>query len=85
MKKLDICARKIGFVMSDGKLRPYFQYHPISVVISYPLRNTLHKHHLSSRPTSWAIKVRGYDLTYKLQTTIKSQVLDDSLVDFRQG
>ena len=47
------------------KLRPYFQAHPIVVLINLPLRSTLHKPDFSGRMARWEIEVSKYDIQYK--------------------
>nr|XP_016503336.1 PREDICTED: uncharacterized protein LOC107821417 [Nicotiana tabacum] len=68
--------------MAARKLRPYFQCHPISVVITYPLRNILHKQELPGRQAKWAIELSEYDIIHQPRTIIKSQVLADFVTDF---
>ncbi|XP_075085080.1 uncharacterized protein LOC142168315 [Nicotiana tabacum] len=68
--------------MAARKLRPYFQCHPISVVIAYPLRNILHKQELLGRLAKWAIELSEYDIIYQPRTAIKSQVLADFVAEF---
>ena len=48
-----------------NKLRPYFQAHPIVVLINLPLRNTIHKPDLSGRMARWAIELSKYGIQYK--------------------
>jgi len=69
-------------VMASRRLRPYFQYHPISVITAYPLRNILHKQELSGRLAKWAIELSEYDIIYQPRTVIESQVLADFVADF---
>ena len=47
------------------KLCPYFQAHPIVVLIDLPLRSTIHKPDLSGRMARWAIELSEYDIQYK--------------------
>ncbi|XP_075085005.1 uncharacterized protein LOC142168245 [Nicotiana tabacum] len=75
----------LALIMASRKLRPYFQYHPISVVTAYPLRNILHKQKLSGRLAKWAIEFSEYDIMYQPRTEIKSQVLADFVADFSPG
>ncbi|XP_057811428.1 uncharacterized protein LOC131025645 [Salvia miltiorrhiza] len=72
----------LALVHTARKLRPYFQCHSISVVTTYPLKAILHKPELSGRLTKWAVELSEYDITFKPQTTLKSQVLSDFIVDF---
>ena len=43
--------------VATKKLRPYFQAHPIIVLINLPLRSTIHKHDLSERMARWVIEL----------------------------
>ncbi|XP_060182987.1 uncharacterized protein LOC132612934 [Lycium barbarum] len=67
---------------ASRKLKPYFQSHPICVITSYPLRNVMHKPELSGRLAKRVVEISGYDIEYKPQTAIKSQILADFVVDF---
>ena len=59
-------------VMATGKIRPYFQCHPIIVLTMFPLKTILHKLELSERLAKWAIEVSEFDITFQPRTTIKS-------------
>uniref|UniRef100_A0A1U7XC80 Uncharacterized protein LOC104232965 n=1 Tax=Nicotiana sylvestris TaxID=4096 RepID=A0A1U7XC80_NICSY len=61
---------------NKGKLRTYFQCHPILVVTTFPLR-------LSGRLVKWAIELSKHNITYQPRTMIKSQVIADFVTDFR--
>lgn len=75
----------LALIMASRKLRPYFQYHHISIVTAYPLQNILHKQELSGRLAKWAIELSEYDITYQPRTAIKSQILADFVADFSPG
>nr|XP_016456464.1 PREDICTED: uncharacterized protein LOC107780436 [Nicotiana tabacum] len=72
----------LALVVASRKLRPYFQCRPIKVVTTFPLRSILHKPELSGHLAKWAIEPSGHDITYQLQTIIKSQVLADFIANF---
>ncbi|XP_024006422.1 uncharacterized protein LOC112082935 [Eutrema salsugineum] len=68
-------------VISERKLRPYFQSHSIVVLTDYPLRTILHSPSQSGRLAKWAIELSEYDIEYRGRTATKSQVLADFLVE----
>ena len=63
------------------KLRPYFQAHPIVVLINLPIRSAIHKLDLSGRMAHWAIELSEYGIQYKPRLAKKGQVLDDFLAE----
>ena len=66
---------------SAKKLRPYFQAHPIVVLIFLLLRSTIHKPDLYGRMARWGIELSGYDIQYKPRLAKKGQVLADFLAE----
>ncbi|XP_070050881.1 uncharacterized protein [Nicotiana tomentosiformis] len=75
----------LALVVAARKLRPYFQYNPIAVVTTFPVRDILHKPELSGRLAKWAIEMSEFDIEYKPRTAIKSQGLVDFVADFSPG
>ncbi|XP_056857632.1 uncharacterized protein LOC108858710 [Raphanus sativus] len=71
----------LAVVDSARKLRPYFQSHSIEVLTDQPLRTVLQNPNRAGRLTKWEIELDELDITYKCQTTAKSQVLADFLVE----
>ncbi|KAL6334828.1 hypothetical protein AAG906_022817 [Vitis piasezkii] len=47
------------------KLRPYFQAHPVVVLIDQPLCNILHKPDLTGRMLQWAIELSEYGIEFQ--------------------
>ena len=47
--------------VATKKFRPYFQAHPI-MVLTNPLRNTIHKPDLSGRMDRWVIELSKYGI-----------------------
>ena len=66
------------------KLCPYFQAHPVVVLIDLPLRGTIHKPDLSGRMASWAMELSEYGIQYKLRLSKKGQVLADFIAEIPQ-
>ena len=66
------------------KLCPYFQAHPIVVLINLPLRSTIHKLDLSGRMTWWAIELIEFGIQYKPHLALQRQVLTDFLAELPQ-
>ena len=46
------------------------------------MKSILHKPKLSGRLTKWTVELSEYDITFQPRTTLKSQVLDDFIVEF---
>ena len=68
---------KIAFALlvASKKLRPYFQAHPIVVVIDQPIRNTMNKIDAVGWLIQWAIELGQFDIEYQPRVVIKAQVL----------
>ena len=62
-------------MVTARKLRPYFQAHPVVVVISFPIKLVLHKLEVSGRLEKWAVELGEYDIIFRPATAIKSQAL----------
>jgi hypothetical protein len=54
------------------KLLHYFKSHSVCVVTSHELGEIVGNRLASARTPMWALKLMGHDITYVLQTTIKS-------------
>ncbi|KAA3480015.1 rve domain-containing protein/RVT_3 domain-containing protein [Gossypium australe] len=53
------------------KLRPYFQAHPVIIMMNQPVKDILSKANTSERITKWGIELAEFDVKYALRTTIK--------------
>ncbi|XP_077252373.1 uncharacterized protein LOC143891722 [Tasmannia lanceolata] len=68
-------------VTSARKLRPYFQAHPITVLIDQPLQKIMQKPDTSGRLINWAIELGEFDIQIKPRPAIKSKVLADFVAE----
>jgi hypothetical protein len=59
------------------KLLHYFKSHLVWVVTSHKLGEIVRNHLTTRRIAKWALELMGLDITYVLQTIIKSQTLVD--------
>ena len=59
------------------KLRPYFQAHPVIVLIDQPFRNILHKPDLTGRMLQWAIELSEFGIEFQPRLSMKGQVMAD--------
>src|SRR3954464_1532951 len=73
-----------GVYMAAKKLRPYFQAHTITVVSSAPLADIMGSRDATGKVAKWAIEIASHGIQYESRTTIKSQALDDFLVDWAE-
>ena len=74
----------LDLLMAAKKLRPYFQAHPIVVLINLPLRSTIHKPDLSRRMARRAIELSEFGIQYKPRLVIKGQILAYFLAEIPQ-
>src|SRR3954467_2983573 len=68
--------------MASRKLKHYFQEHPINVVSSTPLADTIQNREAMGRIAKWAIELGAYHIKYEPCTAIKSQALADFINDW---
>lgn len=52
----------LALVTPSQKYRPYFQYHPIVVVMTFPLRNVLHQPELSGQLAKQVVEISECDI-----------------------
>lgn len=70
-----------ALVTAARKLRPYFQAHPIIILIDQPIRQILLKLDASGRLVKWSVELSEFDITYRPRGAIKAQTLVDFVVD----
>ncbi|RVX14162.1 hypothetical protein CK203_011368 [Vitis vinifera] len=64
------------------KLRPYFQAHPVIVLIDQPLRNILHKPDLTGRMLQWVIELSEFGIEFQPRLSMKGQVMADFVLEY---
>jgi hypothetical protein len=69
-------------LVASRKLRHYFQAHRVVVVTSFPLRAILHNSNATSNIAKWAAELAEFQLDFQPRHAIKSQVLDDFIVEW---
>ena len=72
----------LALITAVQNLWPYFQYHSIVVITTYPLKSILQKPELFDRLTKWVIELSEYDISYQPHIAIKSQALANFIADF---
>lgn len=72
----------IALMVSSRKLSPYFQVHPITVVIEHPLRHILLKPKSLGRLVKWSMKLSEFEIHYRLRNAIKGQAIANFVADF---
>jgi len=70
-----------ALLVASRKLRPYFESHPITVLIDQPLRSTLESYGASGRMVKWAIELAPYGIKYEPRRAIKAQALADFIAE----
>jgi ribonuclease HI len=69
-------------ILTRRKLRHYFESHPVTVVSSFPLGETIQSREASGRIAKWAVELMGKTLSFAPRKAIKSQVLADFLAEW---
>ena len=75
---------KLAFalVTTTRKLKPYFQEHTMIVLTNKPLQQVMRSPEAARRMVLWAIELSEFDIQYRLQTTIKGQVIANFIAEF---
>jgi ribonuclease HI len=63
-------------------LRHYFESHPVTVVLSFPLGKIIQCREASGRIAKWAVELMGETISFAPWKAIKSQVLADFLAEW---
>jgi hypothetical protein len=69
-------------LVASRKLRHYFQAHRVVVVTSFPLRAILHNSNATGNIAKWEVELAEFQLDFQPRHAIKSQVLDDFIVEW---
>jgi hypothetical protein len=69
-------------ILTQRKLRHYFESHPVTVVSSFPLGEIIRCREASGRIAKWAVELMGETLSFAPRKAIKSQVLTDFVVEW---
>ena len=64
-------------LIAKKKLRHYFESHPVTVVMPFPLGEVIQNQDTIRRIAKWALELMGQGISYAPRTTIKSQALAD--------
>jgi ribonuclease HI len=72
-------------LMASRKLRHYFQAYHIIVPSSQPLKDIMRNREAIGRIGKWAAELSEFTIDYVHRSTIQSQALADSIVDWTPG
>jgi hypothetical protein len=68
-------------VLTQRKLRHYFEAHPVTVVSPFPLGEILRNPDAAGRIAKWSVELMGEMLAYAPRKAIKSQILADFVAE----
>lgn len=71
----------LSIAMASHELMPYFQAHPIIVIINHPMKTTLGSLNILGRMMKWAAILTKYDTQFKPQTTVKKEITASLLIE----
>nr|GEW12163.1 reverse transcriptase domain-containing protein [Tanacetum cinerariifolium] len=63
------------------RLRRYFQAHLVVVITNQPIKQIMSCPNVVGRLQKWSVMLREHNITYRLRTSVKGQVLADFLVE----
>nr|GEY82771.1 reverse transcriptase domain-containing protein [Tanacetum cinerariifolium] len=69
----------ISRALQAKRLRRYFQAHPITVITDQPIKQVMSRPDVAVRLQKWSIMLGEHNITYRLRTSIKGQILADFL------
>jgi hypothetical protein len=69
-------------VLTQRKLRHYFEAQPVTVVSSFPLGEIIRNPDAAGRIAKWSVELMGETLAYAPRKAIKSQILEDFVVEW---
>jgi hypothetical protein len=69
-------------ILTRRKLRHYFEFHPVTVVSSFPLGEIIQCREASGRIEKWAVEIMGETISFAPRKAIKSQVLADFVAEW---
>ena len=72
----------LALVHTTRKLPQYFQAHTIFVLTKYPLQSLLKRFDFTGRIAKWGTWLGSFDIRYRPQNAVKSQVLVDFVAEF---
>ena len=71
-----------AILIAKRKLRHYFESHPVTVMMSFPLSEVIQNQDATGRITKWAVELMDQGIMYASRTAIKSQVLADFIAEW---
>ncbi|GJY14903.1 reverse transcriptase domain-containing protein [Tanacetum coccineum] len=71
----------LALLSASRRLKRYFQAHPIVVITDQPIKQLLSSSEISGRMLKWKFELEGYDIQYKLRTSVKGKILADFIVE----
>nr|GEX43656.1 reverse transcriptase domain-containing protein [Tanacetum cinerariifolium] len=69
----------LSLVFAVKRLRRYFQAHPTAVITDQPIKQVMSRPDAAGRLQKWSIMLGEHNITYRLRTSIKGQILADFL------
>jgi hypothetical protein len=69
-------------ILTQQKLRHYFESHLVTVVSSFPLGEIIQCREATGRIAKWAVELMGETISFAPRKAIKSQVLADFLAEW---
>ncbi|GJR70810.1 reverse transcriptase domain-containing protein [Tanacetum coccineum] len=71
----------LSLVFAAKRLRRYFQVHLIAVITDQPIKQIISRPDVAGRLQKWSVMLGEHNITYRLRTSVKEQVLADFLVE----
>ena len=85
-KLIILSSKKLlyAILITERKLRHYFEYYKIAVVTEFPLGDILRNKEANGRIIKWVVELGTYSIEFRSRPTIKSQALADFIAEWTE-
>nr|GEZ71079.1 reverse transcriptase domain-containing protein [Tanacetum cinerariifolium] len=71
----------LSLIFAAKRLQRYIQAHPIVVITDQPIKQVMSRPDVAGQLQKWSIMLGEHNITYRLRTSVKGQILVDFLIE----